>query len=150
MRPIYKIKEERKVSPEFMDEIKMDIETTIDHFAKYLEDFIPEGASGRFTKTSIVGPVGKLLSGISSSKLETKDALVGYVVNIHENTSSKWLSDEGKKSLEEGVVCLLSLKEKAPNRLFTKALREIDYGVYKRKLEYIYNKKKKKDEVKEE
>lgn len=144
MRPIYKIKEERKVSPEMMDEIKNDIETTIDHFARYLEDFQGEGN----TKTQVVGPVGKLLSGISSAKFETRDALVGYVVNIHKNTTkskTEWLSDEGRENLEKGIETLLSLKEKAPNRLFSKALREIDYGVYKRKLEYIYSKNKKKD-----
>jgi len=149
MRPIYDIKEERKLSPELMNEINEDIESIIKSFSKYLEDYIPEASSDRYSKSSIVGPIGKLLSGISSSKLETKDALVGYVVSIHENTSDKWLSDEGRMHLEEGVERLLSLKQKAPNRMFAKALREIDYGVYKKKLEYIFVKRKEKEEHKD-
>lgn len=146
MKPVYRIKEERKVSPELVEEIKTDVESVIDSFARYLEDFIPEKTGSRYSKTSIVGPVGKLLSAISSAKIDTKDALVGYVVNIHENTSDKRLTDEGRESLEAGVEELLALKAKAPKRFFAKALREIDYGVYKRKLEYIFAKKSAKSQ----
>lgn len=145
MRPVYRIKEERKAGPELAQEIKSDIESIIENLAEYLEDFVPERKGPSFSKTSVMGPVGKLLSAVSSTKLETKDALIGYVVNVHENTSTKRLSKDGKKSLEEGVENLLLLKEKAPKRFFSKAIREIDYGVYKRKLEYILTRSKDKE-----
>lgn len=145
MRPVYRIKEERKVEPELVHEVKTDIESIIENLAMYLEDFMPDRKGQRFSKTSVLGPVGKLLSAISSTKLETKDALIGYVINVHENTSKKRLTGEGKKNLEEGVAKLLLLKEKAPKRFFFKAIREIDYGVYKRKLEYILTRSKDKE-----
>lgn len=152
MRPVYRIKEERKVGPELVQEIKSDIESIIENLATYLEDFMPDRKGPSFSKTSVMGPVGKLLSAVSSTKLETKDALIGYVINVHENTSNKRLTEEGKKNLEEGVEKLLLLKEKAPKRFFSKAIREIDYGVYKRKLEYILTRSKDKEtvEIKEE
>ena len=145
MRPIYSIKDEGKMSPELLMELNKDVESITDNFAKYLEDYIPEKIGPKLSKSSIMGPIGKLLSVISSTKLDTKDALVGYVINIHENTSSKLLTDKGRNNLEVGVEKLLKLKQKAPKRFFSKALREIDYGVYKRKLEYIIIKSKEKN-----
>lgn len=145
MRPIYSIKDEGKMSPELLMELNMDVESIIDNLAKYLEDYIPEKIGPKLSKSSIMGPIGKLLSVISSIKLDTKDALVGYVINIHENTSNKLLTDKGRNNLEVGVEKLLKLKQKAPKRFFSKALREIDYGVYKRKLEYIIIKNKEKN-----
>ncbi len=145
MRPIYSIKDEGKMSPELLMELNKDVESIIDNFAKYLEDYIPEKIGPKLSKSSIMGPIGKLLSVISSTKLDTKDALVGYVINIHENTSNKLLTDKGRNNLEVGIEKLLKLKQKAPKRFFSKALREIDYGVYKRKLEYIIIKSKEKN-----
>jgi len=140
MRPVYRMKEQSEVTPELLEEIETEVESTIQSLAGYLEGFMPETQGGRLSKTSVVGPVGKLLSAVSSARLEARDALIGYVVNIHENTSRTRLTDRGRKELETGVDKLLSLKKKAPKRMFTKSLREIDYGVYKKKLEYILTK----------
>lgn len=149
MRPIYQIEEESKVTPELMQEIGEDIEYAIERLSEYLEDFVPERRGPRMSKSSVMGPVGKLLSAINSTKLETKDALIGYVVNIHQNTSGRRLTDKGRENLEKGVERLLSLKEKAPKRIISRAMQEIDYGVYKRKLEYIIQKHEEKSEKEE-
>lgn len=140
MRPVYRLKEEKEITPELMEELNKEVESIIEDFAKYLESFKGKG----YSKHSVMGPIGKLLSAITSNKLETKDALVGYVINVHKNTMEYDPSIEASESLKKGIERLLNLKKTAPNRLFTKATREIDYGVYKKKLEYILSKSEKK------
>jgi len=132
MRPIYWTEEEEGADEQQIVRARRE---TIEHLAEYLKTFRPKALG--YTKSSIMGPVGKLLSAVSSKKMEDADALVGYVVSIHANTSEWKLTKEGSEHLRAGVEALLTLQQIVPKRMWMKTLREIDYAVYKRKLEHI-------------
>jgi|Deesub1362A_J573_1020465.scaffolds.fasta_scaffold00838_6 hypothetical protein len=137
MRPIYWTKEAEEVDREKISEME---KKTIEHLSDYLKTFYPKKsgeAEYSYTKTSIMGPIGKLLSAVSSGKIENPDALIGYIVNIHNATADNPLSKHGKEHLENGVKALLELRAVAPKRMWMRILREVDYAVYKNKLEYI-------------
>jgi hypothetical protein len=137
MRPLYQIKEEMRIGPDTLEEIGREVQSIIDNFSEYLKDYIPKQKGSRLSKSSVVGPVGKLLSAVTAERFETRDALLGFALSIHENTSDKALTKEGREKLEKAIEQLIILRKNIPARLFMKALREIDYGVYKRKFEYI-------------
>ncbi len=111
-----------------MDEI-------IQELSEYLMEFIPERMS--FAKHSVMGPVGKLISILESGRFENKDALIGYVINVHNNTSRKRISSEGVKKLENALSKLEELRAKVNVRMWVRLMREIDYAVYKNKMERI-------------
>jgi len=132
MRPVYWTEEEEEADEQ---QITQALEETIEHLSEYLKTYRPKSTG--YTKSSIMGPVGKLLSAVSSKKIENADALVGYVVSIHNNTSDWKLTKEGNEQLKAGVKALMRLQSIVPKRMWMKTIRELDYAVYKNKLEYI-------------
>ncbi|MHC1593301.1 MAG: hypothetical protein ACXQT1_04395 [Methermicoccaceae archaeon] len=132
MRPVYWTEEEEVTDK---GEIARVLGETIEHLSRYLETFKPKAVG--HSKSSVMGPVGKLLSAVSSKKMENRDALMGYVVSIHTNTSDWKLTKDGSDQLKAGVDALLKLQDIVPKRMWMKTIREIDYAVYKNKLEFI-------------
>jgi len=113
--------------------------------SEYLKTYMPAD-SGSMTKSSIMGPVGKLLSAINSGKATSVDGLVGYTISIHNQTASSKISKEGTAHLEEGIKKLIELKQKTPKSMWMKTLRDLDYAIYKNKLAYIIQRSEEKKE----
>jgi hypothetical protein len=115
------------------------IEQTISKLDSYLDTFIPKGRRGT-SKHSLLGPAGKLIGMMRSDKLATKQALIGQIVSIHENTGNR-ITVDGTKRLEEAVESILRTMADVPKTKRLRVLSEIDYGLYftrKRKLlEYL-------------
>lgn len=127
-RPLVVMREEKKAPG--MEEIRGEVREIVELLDRYLDYYVPRQYG--FSKHTIMGPVGKLLSVLESGKLYDKDALVGYVVNVHRNTArSDYVPPEALRVLEEAVEKLIALRAKLPSRVWIKALREIDYAVYK-------------------
>lgn len=113
-----------------------DIEETQVHLHKYLADFIPE--KWGYTKHAIMGPAGKLLGIVASSKFgDSADSYVGYIINVHDEQSKKRLTSEGMQSLRNATANLIKLKQKRSERAFLKILSSVDYGVYYLKVKEI-------------
>lgn len=112
---------------------------TISKLDSYLDTFIPKGRRGT-SKHSLLGPAGKLIGIMRSDKLATKQALIGQIVSIHENTGNRITVDASKK-LEEAVESIVKTMTDVPKTKRLRVLSEIDYGLYftrKRKLlEYL-------------
>jgi hypothetical protein len=113
-----------------------DIEETKVNLHRYLTDYVPE--RWQYSKHSIMGPVGKLLAIIASSKFgDNVDSYVGYIANIHVQQSKKHLTSNGMESLKAAVSQLIQLKQKSSERVFLKILSSVDYGVYYIKVKEI-------------
>ena len=113
-----------------------EIQDTQTHLYRYLADFIPE--KWVYTKHAIMGPAGKLLGILASSKFgDNTDSYVGYIANIHGEQSRKRLTPEGIQSLSSGVSSLIELKQNRSERAFLKILSSVDYGVYYMKIKEI-------------
>jgi hypothetical protein len=79
-----------------------------------------------------MGPVGKILSEARSGKWDA-ESLTGYALNIHLMTpkSRGYISEEGRKSLREGVEELVELLSQVESpAVQDKLLDRIDYGLY--------------------
>jgi len=122
---IYMLPEKEPPSPELVEKAKEDI---ISGLYDYLEDYEPERHG--FTKSLLMGPAGKLLSAITSGRFENPDAIVGFVVNIHANTSKKELGPKSLQRLKEAVEGMANLRRMVSERAWPRTLREIDYAVF--------------------
>lgn len=115
------------------------IEQTIASLDSYLDFYIPKGRRVN-SKHSQLGPAGKMIRILRSNKLVTKDALIGQIVSIHENTGNRVYID-AKKKLEEGVDTIMKTLADVPKTKRLRVLSEIDYGLYfarkKKFLEYL-------------
>jgi len=113
-----------------------DIEETQVQLYTYLTDFIPE--KWAYSKHAIMGPAGKLLGIVASSKFgENTDSYVGYIANIHDQQSKKHLTLSGMESLKVAVSNLIKLRQNRSERAFLKILSSVDYGVYYMKVKEI-------------
>lgn len=117
------------------EKIKNLEEDVVQNLFEYLEDYQPERWGD--SKSSLMGPVGKLLSSVSSGRFENKDAIVGYVVNIHSNASTKSLSQVACNHLKRAIDSLQQLKELVTERMWLRILREIDYAVFLKQYERV-------------
>ncbi len=94
-----------------------------------------------------MGPVGKLISKVTSGQIKDKDALMGFVINVHRNTAKfERIGETAVNHLEAGIATMLQLRNALSKRGWVHVAREIDYGVYKKKYEYILKKAKEKKE----
>ena len=84
-----------------------------------------------------MGPVGKLLSVLESGRFENKDSLLGYVINIHNNTARSRISADDIEHLKQALKKLEELRNNVNIRTWIRFMREIDYAVYKNKMERI-------------
>ncbi|MEM3342274.1 MAG: hypothetical protein QW728_06235 [Thermoplasmata archaeon] len=144
MRPIVRLKDEEVCDMEKINALK---NRAIDELSEYLYCFTPTEKG--LTKSSIMGPVGKLLDAVTSGKVESPDGLTGYVISIHKNLSQDEQPPgrEAMMHLEEGVKNLVELRRTAPKRLWLKLKSDMDYAIYKRKMKRIFElADKKKDE----
>lgn len=137
MRPIF-ISDiaESKTQPGLKDR-KEQIERATDNLSGYLiNDYWPKTLS--YSKHALMGPVGKLLAVLVSGRIQGKEALVGYVANIHQNTSQRErISPEGLKFLNDAIDALVTLREGLPKREWLRVLRDLDYAVFFKKYEQI-------------
>jgi len=121
------------------------IAEAIDNLFGYLEDYKPEQSG--YSKTAILGPVGKLLSMIEASQFgESVESYVGHIINIHNQSSKKLITQTGIERLRKGVEILVDLKRHYTDRDFHRIVRSVDYGVYFRKAKEITEKHEKKQE----
>jgi len=112
------------------------IEEIQQNLFEYLKDYRAENPG--YTKHSVMGPAGKLLTILSASMFgENVDSYVGYIENIHESQSKKHLSPEGRERLRSATQALIELKQNASERYFLKIVRAVDYGVYYLKMKEI-------------
>ena len=117
------------------EDVKALVREIVNELSEYLREYIPEKWS--FSKHSVMGPVGKLISVLESGRFENKDALLGYVINIHNNTARSKISAEGVEHLKNALNKLEELRNRVNVRTWIRLMREIDYAVYKNKMEQI-------------
>lgn len=134
-RPLFITEEEEKYDEEHVKTLLNEISTTL---AKYLDHYKPKTESP-FTKHAIMGPVGKLIPILTSGRLKDKNAIIGYVINIHRNTSaSGFISKDAVELLNSAVDKLIELRNCVRStREWLKCLRELDYSVFKLRMEKI-------------
>jgi hypothetical protein len=128
------MKAEKSNNEEKMPQLKKDV---IQSLFEYLGRYKPErwGES----KGNLMGPVGKLLSAVSSGRFENEDAIMGYVVNIHNNTSTLSLTPVSLDNLKMAINSLHQIRLIANERMWLRILREIDYAVFLRQYERVAN-----------
>jgi len=105
-----------------------EIEAIRNCFDRYLDSYPVKSAR---SKTSLMGPVGKVLQGARSGKWDV-ESLTGYALNIHlANPKAKgYISQEAREALREGIDRLLTLLRTIPVTAQEKVLDRIDYGLY--------------------
>lgn len=133
-RPIFYLSEEGKSVDDSW--VTKQMQEIIQHFSKYLNSYIPRGRPS-YSKTAVMGPIGKILSVMLSGRLEAKDALVGFVVNTHNLTSDRPANHEDIQNLEKAIEAMSELKEALPARRWVRVVKEVDYGVFKRQMATI-------------
>ena len=128
------MKTEKANNEEKTTELKKNV---IQSLFEYLGSYKPErwGES----KGNLIGPVGKLLSAVSSGRFENEDAIIGYVINIHNNTSTLNLTPVSLGNLKTAINSLHQIKLLANERMWLRILREIDYAVFLKQYERVAN-----------
>ena len=129
-------------------ELKKSVEDIVNLLVEYLKDYEPKTYA--LTKHTIMGPVGKLLHLLGSERFRDLNAIVGYIINIHKNTSrSEFVSKETMEKLTTAVNALLNLKQKVSTRNWLRIINEVDYAVYKKAFENIITRIEQKKTEKE-
>lgn len=124
-RPYIYMLPEKPPPPEKVAEAK---ENVVSALYDYLEDYEPEKWVA--SKSGLMGPAGKLLSAVTSGRFENRDAIIGFVVNIHANTSRRELGPTSLGRLKEAVDGMAKLRQLVSDRMWPQTLREIDYAVF--------------------
>lgn len=138
-RPIFYISEgARQIDDKW---VAKKIQEAVEYFAEYLHSYTPkglgrgtQGRQQRLSKHTIMGPVGKILSTMLSGRLTSKDSLVGFAMNIHNLTSDTSAENNDIRNLENAIDAMNELKKALPARRWVRVVREVDYGVFKRKM----------------
>lgn len=126
-----------KASLAKLEEVNSIEENVVKNLVEYLGDYQPERIGASKSKSSMMGPVGKLISAISAGRFENKIAIVGFVANIHNNVSKTPLSQNAFNRLSAAVDGLEQLRKLVPSRMWLRVLREIDYAVFAKQYEKI-------------
>jgi len=131
------------------EELKGDVSKTVDYLTEYLKEYYPK-ASG-WSKHTLMGPVGKMLAAVTGQRFSNKEAIKGYVINVHRNTAiSDYISPTAMENLSKGVDKLLEIRSKVNTRRWLRVTKEIDYAVYKKIFEHkIKESEKRKGKEKE-
>lgn len=125
MRPFIFVRTERADIDQYAEKV----ENVRRAFDRYLDNYPRKTAR---TKTGLMGPVGKILSEAKSGKWDA-ESLTGYALNIHLMTPNArgFISEEGRRSLSEGVQELMNLLSEIESpAVQDKLLDRIDYGLY--------------------
>jgi len=138
-----------------LQDLRTEAEEIQGNLYEYLRTYIPQEPSKSLSKSSVMGPVGKLLSQVLAKRFGNNvDPYVGFTVNIHRNMTGFLPSNEAIGKLRFAVQELLNLSEQLTERDFAKLINLIDYGVYFKKCrdiaERIEAKKVEESEVKKE
>lgn len=136
MRPIFLSEITESKAEKSLQDQKEQVGKAIDSLAAYLlNDYWPETLS--YSKHTLMGPVGKLLAVLTSGRMQEKEALLGYVANVHQNTSRRPLTPEGLRCLNEALDALVALRDGLSKRAWLKVLKDLDYAVFFKKYEQI-------------
>jgi hypothetical protein len=109
-------------------------ETTV-ALVNYLETYKPEQAS-RESKHALMGPVGKLLSRITTTGDINWEAVKGYVLSVHKNQQApRGVSADAAICLDTATEALAKLRDLLPPTKWLKTVEDIDdevfFGLYK-------------------
>jgi len=116
-------------------------------FFNYLQDYIAAGVPA-YSKHAIMGPAGKVLSAVEADGFgENVESYVGFIANIHDQTSEHSLSSTGMQELKNGVEGLLQLRRVSSQRMFHRYVRAVDYDVFYRKIKQIRERSEAKKEA---
>ncbi len=101
----------------------------------YLETFKPEQAR-RESKHALMGPVGKLLSRITTTGDINWEAVKGYVLSVHKNQQApRGVSVDAAIRLDTAMEALAKLRDLLPPTKWFKTIEDIDdevfFGLYK-------------------
>ena len=104
---------------------------------QYLKTFRPEDR-GSDSKHALMGPVGKLLTRITSTGEINWDAVKGYVLNVHKNQQAGRASADAVERLDDAVKHLAELNSLLPPTKWLRTVEDLDdevfFRVYKEKL----------------
>jgi hypothetical protein len=104
---------------------------------EYLKTFRPEDSKSD-SKHSLMGPVGKLLTRVTTTGDINWEAVKGYVLSVHKNQQSGHLPASAAERLDEAVRYLTELRDLLPPTKWLKTVEDLDdevfFRVYKEKL----------------
>ncbi len=128
-------KEEEKTDIEQVREVR---KRAADALVSYLKTFYPEDRQ-RDSKHALMGPVGKLLTQITTTGEINWGAVKGYVLNIHKNQQGgRSVSADAAERLEDAVDLLEDLRTLLPPTKWLKTVEDLDdevfFGAYKENL----------------
>ncbi|MGB9759924.1 MAG: hypothetical protein ACP5PT_02495 [Brevinematia bacterium] len=138
-----------------LQDLKVEAEKIQNNLYEYLTTYIPKEPSKSLSKSSIMGPVGKLLAQILAKRFGNNvEPYVGFTINVHRNMAGSLPSKEAVEKLSSAVQSLLDLSNQLTERDFARLINLVDYGVYFKKCkdiaERIEAKRDKESEVKNE
>lgn len=114
-----------------LQDIKKEAEEIQSNLYEYLKTYVPKDQSGSLSKSSVMGPVGKLLSQILAKRFGNNvEPYVGFTINVHRNMTGFLPTDEAIEKLRQAVKELLDLSDQLTERDFAKLINLVDYGVY--------------------
>ncbi|MHA1137771.1 MAG: hypothetical protein ACTSSE_14920 [Candidatus Thorarchaeota archaeon] len=101
----------------------------------YLETYKPEQRSSE-SKHALMGPVGKLLSRITTTGDINWESVKGYVLSVHKNQQApRGVSAEAAIRLDTAIESLAKLRGLLPPTKWLKTVEDIDdevfFGLYK-------------------
>jgi hypothetical protein len=128
-------KEEEKATDEEIREVRFQATKAL---IAYLETYKPQDQQSD-SKHALMGPVGKLLTKITSTGDINWDATKGYVLSIHKNQQTpRGVSPDAAIRLDEAMSVLEKLRNMLPATKWLKTVEDIDdevfFGLYKEKL----------------
>lgn len=111
-----------------LDHFAPQVQKVRDAFDRYLDSYPIKTAR---TKTSLMGPVGKVLSEVRSGRWDA-ESLTGYALNIHlmNPNAHGFIGQEAREALHEGVTALTELIGGVPPAAQDRLIDRIDYGLY--------------------
>ncbi|MBD3408044.1 MAG: hypothetical protein GF411_18130 [Candidatus Lokiarchaeota archaeon] len=128
-------KEEEKTDPE---EVKKVRGKAAEALLEYLGTYRPEKPLTD-SKHSLMGPVGKLLTRVTTTGEVNWDAVKGYVLNLHKNQQApRGVSAEAIERLDDAIAELAKLKDILPPTKWLKMIEDLDdevfFGAFRDKL----------------
>ncbi len=128
-------KEEEKSTIEEIRKVRSDAARAL---IAYLDTYRPSQDPGD-SKHALMGPVGKLLTRITTTGEINWDATKGYVLSIHKNQQApRGVTPDAAERLDEVMKVLSELRDLLPPTKWLKTVEDIDdevfFGLFKDKL----------------
>ncbi|MEM2141674.1 MAG: hypothetical protein QXS20_08600 [Candidatus Thorarchaeota archaeon] len=96
---------------------------------KYLKTFRPEGPQSD-SKHSLMGPVGKLLTRLTTTGDINWEAVKGYVLNVQKNQQAGAVPATAAEALDEAVRHLQHLRSLLPPTKWLRTVEDLDDEVF--------------------